>query len=261
MKNYSLNDLSDFRSIAETNLSLEERKILLKNNNLYSAPGSSEGNGDYQNIQDHSEFVDQIIGFRVTEIEQQLKAMAQIQNPEGSVASWGKMLHEGSQSWIGLNPRQLLTPYNELRDMCELLQPKEGSTLVDLGAGYGRMAFVLDQMAPHCHFIGYEIVKERVDDSLRLFQQYALKNAEMHTQDITKVDFQLPVADYYLIYDYGTVEHIKKTLSQLQTIARKHPMKVIGRGRIRHYINNEHPWLSQIFSPHHEETFSVYSTY
>lgn len=257
MKSFSLNHLSDFKAIAESILTKEERESLLKNPQFFYAPDRN----NYQLIQDHSEYVDKILGFKVDEIETKLKSMAQILNPEGCTASWGKMMHEGSQSWVGLNPRQLLTPYNELSEMCEIIRPMSGSTLVDLGAGYARMGYVLNSFSAECNFIGYEIVKERVDESLRLIHQDKLDHAQMYTEDLSSEDFQIPVADFYLIYDYGTVEHIRKTLEELQQIAFHHPIKVIGRGKIRHYIQTEHPWLSQVYDAHHELTFSVYSSF
>lgn len=257
MKSLSLKYLSDFQMIAELILTDEEKEGLLKNIHFFYAPNSES----YQSVQDHSEYVDKILGFKINEIELGLKSMAQILHPEGDVKSWGKQMHDGSQSWVGLNPRQLLTPYHELLEMCQLLKPAAGCTMIDLGAGYARMAFVLNQFAPEAFFIGYEIVNERVVESKRLLSHYKLHGATMHSQDLACPDFTLPVANYYLLYDYGTVEHIRATLNTLKAIAHKNPIKVIGRGRMRQIIDNEHPWLSQIYQPVHGTTFSVYSSF
>lgn len=257
MKSLSLKHLSDFRSIAESILTDAEREDLLKNIHFFYAPDSSS----YQSIQDHSECVDTILGFNINEIELGLKTKAQILLPEGDVRTWGRHMHEGSQSWVGLNPRQLLTPYHELLEMCRLLRPMAGSTMIDLGAGYARMAFVLNQYEPAARFIGYEIVAERVEESHRLFELYDLKLARMHAQDLSCDKFRIPVADYYLLYDYGNIEHISETLLALKQIAFSHPIKVIGRGRMRALIDNQHPWLSQIAEPVHGETFSLYSSF
>lgn len=257
MEGFTLKYLSDFKSIAELILTDVEREDLLKNIHFFYAPDSDS----YQNIQDHSEYVDNILGFKINEIELGLKSAAQILLPEGDVRSWGRHMHEGSQSWIGLNPRQLLTPYHELLQMCRLLKPKAGSTLIDLGAGYARMAFVLNQIEPKAKFIGYEIVDERVIESNRLLKKYNLTLASMHTQDLSCKNFELPIADSYLLYDYGNVEHIRATLDSLREMAFKHPIKVIGRGRMRGIIDTEHPWLSQIFAPVHGKTFSLYSSF
>ncbi len=257
MKAFSLKHLSDFRSIAESILTDAEREELLKNIHFFYAPDSAS----YQSIQDHSEYVDTILGFHINEIELNLKSTAQILQPDGNVSTWGRQMHEGSQSWVGLNPRQLLTPYHELLEMCRLLNPKAGTTLIDLGAGYARMAFVLNQYEPLAKFIGYEIVEERVTESNRLLKHYELSDSVMIAQDLSSKSFSLPVADFYLLYDYGNVEHIKSTLNDLKNIAFKHPIKVIGRGRMRGLIDNDHAWLSQVFEPIHCETFSLYSSF
>lgn len=257
MKSLSLKYLSDFHSIAESILTDAEREDLLKNIHFFYAPDS----GSYQSIQDHSECVDAILGFNINEIELGLKSRAQILLPEGDVRTWGRHMHEGSQSWIGLNPRQLLTPYHELLEMCRLLKPGAGSRMIDLGAGYARMAFVLNQFEPLAHFIGFEIVKERVIESHRMFERYKLGLASMYAQDLSCENFKLPEADFYLLYDYGTIEHIMNTLENLKDIAYSRPIKVIGRGRMRALIDNDHPWLSQIAEPVHGETFSLYSSF
>lgn len=257
MKIFSLKNLSDFRFIAESILSEAELKSLLKDIHFFYAPDSE----NYQCIQDHSELIDTILGFNVNEIELALKKEAQILLPEGDVKSWGKKMHEGSQSWVGLNPRQLLTPYHELAEMCELLKPTPETLMIDLGAGYARMAFVLNQVEPAARFLGFEIVDERVVESTRLLTKYELKNAEMKTQDLSSETFILPVADSYLLYDYGTPEHIRATLETLKRIAFKHPVKIIARGRMRQIIDNEHPWLSQVYPPVHRLTFSLYSSF
>jgi len=257
MKALSLKHLTDFQSIAESILSDDEREKLLKNIHFFYAPDSTS----YQSIQDHSDYVDVILGFKVNEIELSLKSTAQILQPEGNVSTWGRQMHEGSQSWVGLNPRQLLTPYHELLEMCRLMKPAPGTTMIDLGAGYARMAFVLNQFEPLAKFIGYEIVEERVSESNRLLEHFKLSQSKMIAQDLSHETFKLPVADFYLLYDYGNVEHIRATLETLKEIAFKNPIKVIGRGRMRGIIDNEHAWLSQVFEPVHCETFSLYSSF
>ncbi len=257
MNSNSLKHLSDFKALAESNLSKNERDSLLSNPQFFSAPDSK----NYQSIQDHSEYVDKIIGFKIFETETKLKSMAQVLNPLGSIESWGKMMHEGSQSWVGLNPRQLLTPYNELMDMGRLLLSDKKSRIIDLGAGYARMAYVVNLLSPNSTFLGFEIVNERVEESNRQLVADQLFNSEMQQADLSAESFEIPIADIYLLYDYGTVEHIKKTINHLQLIARDNPLKIIGRGRLRSFIQQDHPWLSQVYTPHHEPTFSIYSSF
>lgn len=214
----------------------------------------------YEGARNHSEKLDQIFGFEIPEIEKRLLECAQSLNPEGSHRTWGQVLHRGNQTWVGLSHQTLQTPYSELKQMCEFLNPASGSRLVDLGAGYGRMGLVLAALYPEVFFLGYEYVPERVFEGRRVLEAFHCTQSLLEVQDLTAEDFQLPVAEYYFLYDYGTVAHIRKTLGQLELMAMKKNFKVIARGKgTRSLIQYEHPWLSDIYPPIHQEQYSIFS--
>ena len=48
------------------------------------------------------------------------------------------------------------------------LLPELPRHVVDLGAGYGRMDFVLKSLDPRIEFTGYELVKERVQEGNKI---------------------------------------------------------------------------------------------
>ena len=208
----------------------------------------------------HSAWVDRTLGIQVEKIETTLYEAALKLDPQGSHKTWGRSLHEGNQTWVGLWSQTLQTPYSELKQICELLKPKKLEHLVDLGAGYGRMGWVLHLLYPETSFSGYEYVSERVIEGSRLLDQLGCVKARLIHQDLTQADFKLPEADFYFVYDYGTLEHIRHTLDQLKEMGDRKKFKVIARGLgTRSLIDHEHPWLSQVFDPHHEEHFSIYS--
>lgn len=214
------------------------------------------------NIQAHSHSIDDQLGFNVKSIERELLERAFKLDPEGSMGTWGRMLHEGAQTWVGLAPETLLTPYDELFRMCEKLQIGENGHLVDLGAAYGRMGFVLNEFRPSAFFTGIECVSERVNEGNRIFAQHKLDRARLIHDNLFRPDFTLPVGDAYLIYDYGNIEHIRWTMGQLQNLAGIHRFQVIARGDgIRSLIQYAHPWLADMGEPHHDENFSVYANY
>lgn len=103
---------------------------------LFTASDSS-----CEGAREHSEKLDQLLGFQIPKIEKQLLECAQSLNPGGSHKSWGQILQ---------------TPYSELKQMCELLNPAPGSRLIDLWAGYGRMGPVLAGLYPEVYFVGYD---------------------------------------------------------------------------------------------------------
>jgi precorrin-6B methylase 2 len=153
----------------------------------------------------------------------------------------------------------LLTPYLEIRQMLEDLAPAPGSTLVDLGAGYGRIGFVVARHFPEVNFIGYEFVKERVDEGTRCLAIQGATRARLLQADLFSKSFVLPRAKFYFLYDYGSREAIEQTLNALKEAARAHPITVIGRGRLtRDLIEREHPWLSQVNPPRHRGNYSIY---
>jgi len=213
-------------------------------------------------VESHTTAIDQRLGFRIADIEQDLYERAHGLDPAGNMQTWGRQMHGGSQTWVGLESHALLTPYDELNRMCQQLAIGENGHIVDLGAGYGRMAFVLNHYQPSAYFTGVELVPERVSEGNRLFGKYGLRRAQLVEDNLFRPDFTLPLADAYLIYDYGNIEHIRWTMGQLQHLAGVHRFKVIARGKgVRTLIQYAHPWLTVLGVPYHEENFSIYSTY
>lgn len=201
--------------------------------------------------------IDHQLGLQVESIEASLLAKARQHLPDGNHQSWGEGIHRGNQSWVGLDPQTLQTPYSELERMCQRLSPKKGERLVDLGAGYGRLGIVMHQLCPEAHFLGYEFVPERVEEGKRIFQQLNLTRAALFEQDLTSENFQVPEAEFYFLYDYGKVSHIRQTLNQLSQIADRKTFHLVGRGKgSRSLIEHEFLWLTGIYQ---EENFTIYS--
>lgn len=207
-----------------------------------------------------SEEVDAHYGFEVERIERELFLQAKKLRPEGNLSNLSQGLHEGHQTWVGLEPQVILTPYEELVLLCRHLNPKAGEHLVDLGAGYGRLGLILHELYPESFFTGYELVSERVAEGKRIFKKWNCERATLITQDLTSPSFSLPEADHYFIYDYGKVAHIRQTLKQLEVLADTKKFKVIARGKgTQSLIEYEHPWLAEIYPVIREENFSIYS--
>lgn len=202
----------------------------------------------------HSDQVDAYLGLQIEKVEKKLRA-------EGCRLK-ASVLPEGKQElWIGLAAKRFLTPYTEIRAILSLLKPKPGSTIVDLGAGYGRMGFVIGKHYPKIKFIGYEYVGERVKESKRCLKRLDHPLVKFKHADLSSMEFQPVIADYYFIYDYGTEEAIKKTLVDLKKIAQEKPITVVARGRdSRDFIEEYHPWLSKTKLPKFYIYFSIYQS-
>lgn len=193
----------------------------------------------------HAALVDRFLGLDVEKVE------ARIKDPG-----------DGQQRWLDRHSSIFLTPYVELRAWLEQLRPKEGETVVDLGAGYGRLGFVLARHFPACRFLGYELVGERVEAGRKALAKFGAANARLERADISAGTWKPPAAEIYFIYDYGTRAAISKTLGDLREISLVKPIRVVGRGRaVRDAIEREHPWLGSVHAPLHEAHYSLYRTF
>lgn len=178
----------------------------------------------------HSAELDRWLGLRVPEAEASIHP-----------------LDDGQERWLRQGPDVFLTPYTEIRRMLEELRPQAGDTVVDLGAGYGRMGYVLDRHFPDVRFLGYELVTERVRAG----------HIGLVCADLLRVKPE--PARFYFIYDYGTRSAIEKTLGDLREIAGGRAITVVGRGRaVRDAIERGHPWLGAVVEPKHHAHYSVY---
>lgn len=199
--------------------------------------------------QEHAAAVDRWLGLRIDETESRLAAR------DAGRAARG----EGQEIWLERGPATFLTPYSELREIVERLPLADGDSVVDVGAGYGRLAFVLARHRPRCEFVGLELVPERVAEANRVLAARGVERAAMLEFDAQKRANEIPSASTYFIYDFGSRSAIDSALVALKSIARSRPIAVVGRGRAsRDAIEREHPWLSQVRRPEHGPRFSIY---
>ena len=213
----------------------------------------------YSEILRHSQAVDAWLGFKFEKIESSLNAIGSRQKP--SHAS-----EDHQQLWFGLAAQSLLTPYVEISALLKRLNLRPGHRVVDLGAAYGRMAFVLERMHPGVHFVGYEYVGERVCEAQRVLAGIDVRSnarIEMIHADLAAANFQPVFADVYFIYDFGTPKAIEKTLYDLKKIAQRHSEKsaplLVARGRhSRMLIESRHGWLNKLFADEPEGRATIY---
>ena len=163
-----------------------------------------------------------------------------------------------AETWAHVGADTFLTPYTELRRMLALVDLKAGERIVDLGAGYGRLGFVVEKHTA-ANFLGLELVAERVAEGARALARFGAKRAELIQADLARPDFSPPPAAWYFVYDYGTRAAIEKTLRDLRERAKAGPVRLVGRGRaVRDAIERSHPWLGEVVAPRHHGNFSLY---
>ncbi len=201
--------------------------------------------------------IDRTLGFRISEIERMLLFRALETLPGGDHHSWGAHLHRGNQTWVGLDPETIQTPYQELLRLCQKLPLKKNDQVIDLGAGYGRLGIVIQKVYPDIKFRGIEFVPERVIETKRVYSLLGISPDVMNEGDLTAPDFFPGEADHYFVYDFGKVPHIRQLLNKLSQIADRKKFTLTGRGKgIRSLIAHEFLWLTPVYE---EENFSIYN--
>lgn len=202
---------------------------------------------------DHAEEADRDLGLRVEMIEATLSS-------KGSRAPAPVSSGDHQNLWFGLEPRDLQTPYLEIRALLESVLPVGRQLeVVDLGCAYARMAFVIERHFPLVSFQGFEYVGERVNEARRVLEIAGAKRSRVDHADLTSKDFRLPRADVYFVYDYGTPAAIEKTLHDLKRVSSGRPLMIVARGRVvRYAIESRHPWLSRFEPNAPERAFTIY---
>lgn len=194
----------------------------------------------YEALKRHAAAADAWLGLRIAETERALAVPA-----------------DGQERWEHKGAEVFLTPYCEIREILEELSPREGEVVVDLGAGYGRMGFVLARHFPAADFLGYELVPERVSEGSRVLAARKCYRARLMVADLCRITPE--AAKFYFLYDYGTRAAIEKTLVDLREIAARQEIVVVGRGRaVRDAIERRHPWLGGVQEPRHRPNYSIY---
>ena len=161
-----------------------------------------------------------------------------------------------------MHPQSLQTPYSEILDFLTVLSYWKPKTFVDVGAGYGRVAIVLDSVLPDTQFIGYEIVEQRRLEGMRMFAELGLTNCVLHSQNVLEDGFRLPNADVYFLYDFSDPPDIRQILKQLIAKIGKDRFFIVARGQgIRSMIQLQFPQIWAARGAIHKKNWSLYSSF
>lgn len=202
---------------------------------LYASRSANDVFRPLQTYVDHdltkrhiSSQIDHALGFNIKHIEEILQSKAKGLAPDKQFDQWGPTLHGGAQTWVGLDFQILQTTYHDLKSIFEIIKPKNGECIIDLGAGYGRLGIFLQHFYPRTKFVGIELVQERVDEGNRILEKLKSTNKKLIAFDLSELT-ELPAGDIFFIYDFGSVTHIKKILEILKHTPGRRLLVVKGR--------------------------------
>ena len=96
----------------------------------------------------HSKLVDKALGYKIPKIE--VKLLRKFNAYDHYVVGTKRKRHyEGTQAWIGLHPQVLQTPYADILEALDFFKTKDIKTIVDIGAGYGRVGLISSLLFPN----------------------------------------------------------------------------------------------------------------
>jgi len=190
--------------------------------------------------------LDKYLGYRISKVEMKLLQRYRAYD-SGEDVSNRKKHYQGTQTWVGLHPQVLQTPYCDIYDALSLLQVQDIYHVVDIGAGYGRVGLVLNALNSDAHFTGFEIVRQRQQEGNRIYAKLGIDNCQIKLQNVLDNDFDLPTADVYFIYDFSEREDVEHILQILRLRSKTQKFYLITRGdRVDFAIKHrfKHVWKS-----------------
>lgn len=198
--------------------------------------------------------IDLQLGFKIKKIEETMRTKALQIDPDTQFGEWGPLLHNGAQTWIGLDFQILQCTYHDLKTLFEVIKPKPHQRVIDLGAGYGRMGIFLHWYYPLTEFLGIELVAERVNEANRIYKILHTENKHMLVGDLYELE-ELPDGDVFFIYDFGSEVHLKKILDLL--LMEKGKILIV-KGQICHNLILRDPRWSEGFKMKKLEDMFLY---
>lgn len=135
------------------------------------------------------------------------------------------------------------TPYAYIRDFLNFLKPKEGDTVYDLGAGYGRIV-IYSALVSKAKFKGIEIVKERVDKANETIKKLKISNAEMLFGNAAS--FDLSDGNIFFLFNPFYPETLKRVSDQIRDIAKNKEITIVTWGGSSNDFFDEEKWLRDI---------------
>lgn len=134
-------------------------------------------------------------------------------------------------------------PYGILRDLFHRLPEGSGAPLVDLGCGYGRIAFYGALLDDGFRFWGIELIRQRVAEARRVRDALELTGIEIEQGDAALVEW--PDSDRYCLMNPDLPCHAPALIRRLEEAGRRRPVVIASVSSTNLLLEGE-PWLDEI---------------
>lgn len=123
---------------------------------------------------------------------------------------------------------ELFTPYRTLKETFNELNPKRGEVIVDLGSGLGRVGAYVGLFHPGVYFKGYELVAERYLQASAMAKHLRLHHLiEFYCEDVGGKDWQIPVANYYFLFNPFSQRTLLSVVDGLLKVAHEREIQIL----------------------------------
>lgn len=154
--------------------------------------------------------------------------------------------HSTKESLYQQSGVEVQSGYSTILLALHTIHAGQGSTLIDLGSGYGRVGLVCALLRPDIDVTGYEYVPHRVDVANQASENLGLQeHLRFKAQDLSSPSFTIPDADVYYLYDPFTEETYRSVLKQILAVSRRRQITVVTKGAAGNWlmeISEEHKW-------------------
>jgi tRNA G46 methylase TrmB len=206
----------------------------------------------------HAKELDRRLGYKIPRIEVKLQQKYRAYDTFNDQSN-RKQHFTGGQTWIGLHPQVLQTPYNDIFEALDHLSVYEIDSIVDIGAAYGRVGLVASVVFPEASFKGYELVKKRQVEGNRIYRKYGLENCNILHKNVLEDDFVIPDAQIYFIYDFSEWEDIYDILNVLSKRVEDYDFFLVFHGdRIESIFKNKFKNIWKRYSDKRFNDLNIY---